>query len=529
MATAKRKYLKYFLHSSVATYLLLLGNIGIGTAAYAEEEELLPAIEIHFENLQLAPEKPIIAPLQPIQAKPVATLPQKLPMAAVTPSGTAVVKPSTQSVKPSLPSHSSGPATSNLVVKKPKVTKAPAAPSKAPVAIKKPVLETVKPTKAEVKPATEELPKRQVLASMKDTAPAPKPIKAPSLKKQKKPAKKPAASSMTPVQKPVAPQAKAPQLSSQEEPRIEVITPAPKASLPWQSETVKAPTLKPTDSAVIKEQPSIVEAKQAPLETPLMVKDQKQPILPSVTAEKTSQKVLPELPAIPVPSTAILVPSTPKEPMNKPVSPLPEEEKKEKVILPLPTSSLKETKTPDLVTLTPKPEMLSSIKPSPTNEAPLVKEEKKALSDVKAETLLEAHSPKGVSEPLALLSPSAPKAVIPEKAPSKTETLQEGASLKLEFAKDQTELVSEEQAKLEGLIQHMKDHKEQRIKLVSYASGTPEQPSSARRVSLQRAISVRKYFIEKGIEPTRINVQALGDEVSVGSKDHMEIMQLPNG
>jgi hypothetical protein len=45
---------------------------------------------------------------------------------------------------------------------------------------------------------------------------------------------------------------------------------------------------------------------------------------------------------------------------------------------------------------------------------------------------------------------------------------------------------------------------------VAYAAGTPEDPSTARRLSLARALAVRSALIADGVSSTRIYVRALG-------------------
>lgn len=61
----------------------------------------------------------------------------------------------------------------------------------------------------------------------------------------------------------------------------------------------------------------------------------------------------------------------------------------------------------------------------------------------------------------------------------------------------------------------------QRLKIMSYAKGIDGEVNSSRRIALQRAIAIRSHLIEAGLEKTRINVQAVGnnpnDEKSANS------------
>ncbi|MFN7095429.1 MAG: OmpA family protein, partial [Burkholderiales bacterium] len=101
------------------------------------------------------------------------------------------------------------------------------------------------------------------------------------------------------------------------------------------------------------------------------------------------------------------------------------------------------------------------------------------------------------SNMVASLPPTLPKPTAPLSVQKTKEAIQLGHQpLQLTFTKEQLEITQAEQAKLNDVIAVLKEHKLWRIKLISYASASKEQPSSARRISLQRAISVRKYFIE---------------------------------
>ncbi len=52
----------------------------------------------------------------------------------------------------------------------------------------------------------------------------------------------------------------------------------------------------------------------------------------------------------------------------------------------------------------------------------------------------------------------------------------------------------------------------------------PDQPSTARRVSLSRALSVRAHLIDEGVANLRINVQAEGDKNPGGEPDRVDVM-----
>jgi outer membrane protein OmpA-like peptidoglycan-associated protein len=92
-----------------------------------------------------------------------------------------------------------------------------------------------------------------------------------------------------------------------------------------------------------------------------------------------------------------------------------------------------------------------------------------------------------------------------------------------------TDIASAEMAKLTQLAANLAADKSKRVRIVSYASSN-DKPNDARRISLQRAIAVRKVLIDKGIEHNRINVQALGDSKGEGAiVDRVEVIPLKEG
>lgn len=66
--------------------------------------------------------------------------------------------------------------------------------------------------------------------------------------------------------------------------------------------------------------------------------------------------------------------------------------------------------------------------------------------------------------------------------------------------------------RLAELVQQISNDKSKRLKIVSYAIGEEGKANSARRISLQRAISIRSQMIKAGLDSIRINVQAVGDK-----------------
>lgn len=76
---------------------------------------------------------------------------------------------------------------------------------------------------------------------------------------------------------------------------------------------------------------------------------------------------------------------------------------------------------------------------------------------------------------------------------------------------------------LDKIGARLRENETLHVVLTSYASAPGDQATTARRVSLSRALSVRTYLIDQGITPKRINVQAEGDRNPGGEPDRVDI------
>jgi outer membrane protein OmpA-like peptidoglycan-associated protein len=63
-----------------------------------------------------------------------------------------------------------------------------------------------------------------------------------------------------------------------------------------------------------------------------------------------------------------------------------------------------------------------------------------------------------------------------------------------------------------------------RVQLFSYASDAEKNVSRSRRLSLERAVAVRKVLIDNGLDSTRIEVRALGDQNPGGEPDRVDVV-----
>lgn len=64
---------------------------------------------------------------------------------------------------------------------------------------------------------------------------------------------------------------------------------------------------------------------------------------------------------------------------------------------------------------------------------------------------------------------------------------------------------------------------DKRVTITAYAGKKGRQTSVARRVSLSRALSIRSYLIERGVDNLRINVKAMGGKFDAGESDRADI------
>jgi len=82
---------------------------------------------------------------------------------------------------------------------------------------------------------------------------------------------------------------------------------------------------------------------------------------------------------------------------------------------------------------------------------------------------------------------------------------------------------------LNKLAKQLIQNDKQRLTIIAYASTAGDQVSTARRISLSRALSVRAFLIDAGVANLRINVQAEGDKNPGGDPDRVDLFVLTTG
>ncbi len=68
-----------------------------------------------------------------------------------------------------------------------------------------------------------------------------------------------------------------------------------------------------------------------------------------------------------------------------------------------------------------------------------------------------------------------------------------------------------------------------RIEIQALATPSAAGHSSARRLSLSRALAVRSYLIEKDVDPARIDIRALGKQSNIKPLDRVDLIFIEKG
>lgn len=121
--------------------------------------------------------------------------------------------------------------------------------------------------------------------------------------------------------------------------------------------------------------------------------------------------------------------------------------------------------------------------------------------------------------------PPAPRETQTAALPPARAPVDEKEALRVVFSGSSSRLTEEGESGLRALVQSVAET-ETRIQLKAFAAGSAERPSTARRLSLSRALAVRSFLIEQGMRSTRIDVRALGVPVDDGPADRVDVILL---
>ncbi len=129
-----------------------------------------------------------------------------------------------------------------------------------------------------------------------------------------------------------------------------------------------------------------------------------------------------------------------------------------------------------------------------------------------------AIAPPAVPAPAPVATPAV--AVPGPAVPSPTMT-EKGA--RILFLPDSADLPTTTRPALDSLLKLVQSQPDRRILISAYAAGTPETASQARRLSLNRALTLRSFLAEKGVRTARVDVRALGGQVADGPADRVDV------
>jgi outer membrane protein OmpA-like peptidoglycan-associated protein len=291
------------------------------------------------------------------------------------------------------------------------------------------------------------------------------------------------------------------------------VTAAPKPPEPKKAE-VKPPLPTKPIAPPKKEEVKLPEPKKEEIKLPT-------PPAPEPKKEEVAKLPMPakfELPLPPVPGAPLKLPEPPKEApkaeAKKATMPLPPElpeVKKEPIKLqatkiaalpPVPAAAV--TPPPSMPTLPGMPPSLSEPEPREEKVTPPKLPQPEPVPEPAP-----APAPKVEKAP-----PAPPPLAIPALRSESTQSEQKNIS----FAKDKTDLSDDAKATLNSVADNIK-RSQASVRVVAYASGNAEQASVARRISLSRALAIRAFLIDKGVNALSINVQALGNAKDADSAE----------
>ena len=92
------------------------------------------------------------------------------------------------------------------------------------------------------------------------------------------------------------------------------------------------------------------------------------------------------------------------------------------------------------------------------------------------------------------------------------------------FGEGSADLSTTAQSELSSVAEQLLQNADTRVQLRAYASGDEGASSQARRLSLSRAVAVRRFLIEQGVSSTRMDVRALGNQAKENPADRVDIV-----
>jgi len=178
------------------------------------------------------------------------------------------------------------------------------------------------------------------------------------------------------------------------------------------------------------------------------------------------------------------------------------------------TESLAEIATPMPSVTLPEPETLQAMPLTPVTSVPAPE----PAPSTTATIALPPPEPEPVAAPEPVPEPVAVAALSPEPAAAP------GDTLSIPFVGDSSELPGGADQDLQAVADKLAANDNLRAQVKAYAGGVAGGASTARRLSLSRALAVRSVLIELGVRSTRIDVRALGDRNEGGAPDRVDVL-----
>lgn len=124
--------------------------------------------------------------------------------------------------------------------------------------------------------------------------------------------------------------------------------------------------------------------------------------------------------------------------------------------------------------------------------------------------------PAPVAPPQVATAVAPPSTLPASKATSGSGVYHKGDVLTVLFTPDESRLPDAAQGELTALAQKLSRDESLSLQLVAFAQGDEASTSKARRLSLSRALEVRRVLMDLGVRSTRIEVRALGNKNDSG-------------
>ena len=166
------------------------------------------------------------------------------------------------------------------------------------------------------------------------------------------------------------------------------------------------------------------------------------------------------------------------------------------------------------------------LAPAPVSEPKplLLRKNKKTASKFTSEPVLEVVVPSMPPMPPKLTATPETKVTRRQaNKPKPSVKIETGQTIQIRFEESATKIPENMKDQLRNLADVLQGKKELWLRLKAYANEEGMTSSKARRLSLSRALSVRSFLIESGVQSTRIGVRALGNKALDTPKNRVDI------